>query len=36
MDQGTIIVLAIGAVLDIGIASIVLLGRNAANSNIRY
>ena len=34
MDQGTIIVLAIGAVLIVGIASMVLLGRNAANSNI--
>ena len=34
MDQGTLIVIAIGAVLVIGIASIVMLGRNAANSNI--
>lgn len=33
MDQGTLIVIAIGAVLVIGIASIVLLGRNAASSN---
>ena len=33
MDQGTMIVLVIGAVLIIGVGSVVLLGRHAAQSD---